>query len=178
MAQTVAKTNTQIPQLNILTYGIIPLMVLFLFFILQITLSSASSNFHTTATNNTTIHTVTTNSHNAAIVVTGNELQNGVATIPAGKTSVYVPFEEPFTRVPAITLAVSEIDDIDKYYVEDVSTEGFFVIIQPVQLTGTSIIFRATDDASRDVIVREGDVYGGEIVVQDGRISPFKVATY
>ena len=178
MAVVLIKTQDNFLRKKIFMYGIIPLLVLFLFYSLHIAMLNAESS----AVSDTSVGSdmeiiVTTSKFSGTIVVTGNEDMSGSIVIPAGANGVDTVFDGGFTNIPSIVLEVEGAHDIDRYYVENVTSNGFTILIDPIQTTQTIFTYGVMVNKKDIVSITENSSFDFSVTVDGNRTEVLKIAT-
>lgn len=177
MAVVLVKKENSLLHQKAFIYGIIPLVVLFLFFSIHTAITQAGASTQSVVTTgNTTGISITTSNFLGTISVTGNEDVAGRVVVPAGSNGIETAFGQVFTTVPSIVLENTDEHDIDRYFVEDVTVQGFTLLIDPIQTTDTTFIYRAKDNTSTSYKVTDNSMGDFSIIVEDAVIEALKVA--
>lgn len=88
--------------------------------------------------------------------VSESSVQIGQTRFSSGKTQVHVNFENEFVNAPIVMLTLASDSNLMRYYVTNVSKNGFNVSIYPSQMRETLINWQAIP-ASADMVASDGD---------------------
>lgn len=178
MAVVLVKREVRLIQQKAFIYGIIPLVVLFLFFSIHTAFTLAGATTQS-GQNNVTSEgiSIITSSFSGSITVTGNEDVSGQVTVPAGSNGIEVVFAQAFTSTPSIVLEMTDSEDIDRYFIEDVTPQGFTLLIDPIQTTDVTFIYRAKDNTGTSFKITDNFLGDFSIIIEDKRVEALKVAT-